>query len=186
MKSAWDYRVIKRGGEFSIYEVFYGSDGRIEAFTAEPVAPGAASLTALKTDLCFYRAALSEPALNFRALEKAVRRNGLRAGVRRRYFKLVIVASAPDTEIWLIDDGGHLVQKASGELNTGLLPGDYVVEFGLGKQTYPVPLHRSRRFTQARLEAGPTCPMPIVKLDAGPSQKSLPKHTPRGGRRVAP
>ncbi|MEO8585033.1 MAG: hypothetical protein ABI584_02630 [Acidobacteriota bacterium] len=168
MKSVWNYRVLERDGEFSIHEVYYAPNGRIEAFTTEPVAPGGGSLTALKADLRFYRTALSRPTLEYRTLERAMQRHRLRAGVRRRYFKLVIVASAPDTEIWLIDDGGHPVQKASGELNTDLLLGDYVVEFGLGTQTYPVPLHRSRRLTQARLEAGPTCPKPIIKLDAGP------------------
>ena len=58
-----------------------------------------------------------------------------------RYYKLEIVASSP------------------------ALAGFYVVEFGLGtQQCYPVHLDKPCRFTQAELEAGPTCPRPAVRL----------------------
>jgi hypothetical protein len=80
------------------------------------------------------------------------------------YHRLVIVASSPSAEIWLSDDAGHLVQKAIGELKTSLLPGNYVVEFGLGNPTYPIPLMRASRYTQSELEAGPTCARPILQL----------------------
>ena len=81
-----------------------------------------------------------------------------------QYYKLEIVASAPATEIWLGDDAGHLVQKEVGALKTSLLPGFYVVEFGLGTFTYPIKLDEPRRYTQAELEAGPTCTRPAVRL----------------------
>jgi len=48
------------------------------------------------------------------------------------YHDLVIVATSRTTDIWLADDGGHLVQKEIGTLRTSLLPGYYTVEFGLG------------------------------------------------------
>lgn len=80
------------------------------------------------------------------------------------YHKLVILASSPTTEIWLGDDGGSLVQKEGGEMRTSLLPGHYVVEFGLGAPTYPIPLLKDSRYTQAELEAGPTCPRPVFQL----------------------
>jgi hypothetical protein len=80
------------------------------------------------------------------------------------YYKLVIVASSSATEIWLGDDAGHLVQKAVGELRTSLLPGDYVVEFGLGTSPYPIHLTQASRYTQTELEAGPTCLRPIPQL----------------------
>jgi 6-phosphogluconate dehydrogenase (decarboxylating) len=81
---------------------------------------------------------------------------------------LMILASSQATEIWLADDEGSLVQKAVGKLETDLLPGDYVVEFGLGATTYPVALRRSRTFTQRQLEGGPTCPRPVFKLKSCP------------------
>lgn len=56
------------------------------------------------------------------------------------YFDLQITADAPTTEIWLGDDEGHLVQKEVGELQTSLMPGDYIVEFGLGTVCYPIHL----------------------------------------------
>jgi hypothetical protein len=80
------------------------------------------------------------------------------------YFKLVIVATSPTTEIWLGDDAGYLVQKEVGELRTSLLPGDYVVEFGLGTSPYAVHLVKASRYTQTELEAGPTCSRPVPQL----------------------
>jgi hypothetical protein len=80
------------------------------------------------------------------------------------YFKLVIIATSPATEIWLGDDAGYLVQQEVGELRTSLLPGDYVGEFGLGSSAYPIHLAQARRYTQTELEAGPTCSRPIPQL----------------------
>lgn len=80
------------------------------------------------------------------------------------YYKLVVVATSPITEIWLGDDNGHLVQKEVGALRTSLLPGHYTVEFGLGTPSYPVHLTKASRYTQTELAAGPTCSRPIPKL----------------------
>jgi hypothetical protein len=80
------------------------------------------------------------------------------------YFKLVIVATSPITEIWLGDDAGHLVQKEIGALKTSLVPGYYVVEFGLGTSPYPIHLLKASRYTQTELETGPTCLRPIPQL----------------------
>jgi len=80
-----------------------------------------------------------------------------------RYHRLIIKAS-PHTDIWLADDDGHLVQKECGTLDTSLLPGDYVVEFGLGTQTYPIHLRKDSEYSQAEIQTGPSCPRPEVKL----------------------
>lgn len=81
----------------------------------------------------------------------------------RCYHHLVIRASR-GTEIWLADDDGHLVQKEVGTLDTSLLPGHYVVEFGLGTQTYPIHLVKDSEYSQAEIQAGPSCPRPLIKL----------------------
>ena len=81
------------------------------------------------------------------------------------YHTLVIVASSPTTKVWLGDDAGHLVQMEVGTLNTSVLQGEYVVEFELGSPTYPVRLLRASSYTQAELEAGPTCPRPIPSFE---------------------
>ena len=86
------------------------------------------------------------------------------ARARPVYYKLVIVAASPATEIWLGDGAGHLVQKVVGELRTSLLPGHYLVEFGLGTPTYPIHLAKASRYTQSELEAGPSCSRPIPQL----------------------
>jgi repressor LexA len=84
-------------------------------------------------------------------------------GSARRYHRLVIRAS-PRTDIWLADDGGHLVQKELGTLDTSLVPGRYVVEFGLDRQTYPIHLVQDSEYSQAEIEDGPSCPRPEIKL----------------------
>src|SRR6476646_8786932 len=86
------------------------------------------------------------------------------AKTKPTYYKLVILASSSATEIWLGDDAGHLVQKEIGEMNTSLLAGHYVVEFGLGTSPYPIHLKNDSRYTQSELEAGSTCPRPRLRL----------------------
>jgi hypothetical protein len=83
---------------------------------------------------------------------------------RRTYHGLTIVASTPRTEIWLGDDRGHLVQMEVGALRTSLLPGRYVVSFGLKAPTYSISLRKPVRTSQRQLEAGPTCPRPVPQL----------------------
>lgn len=81
-----------------------------------------------------------------------------------QYFQLEIAASSSETEIWLGDTAGYLVQKAVGTLKTGLIPGDYVVEFGLGTLVYPIHLDKDRATTQAELLTGPICTRPVFSL----------------------
>jgi hypothetical protein len=80
------------------------------------------------------------------------------------YYDLVIVASSRATEIWLADDGGHLVQKEVGTLRSSLLPGYYTVEFGLGDPKYPILLTKASRYTQVELTALGPCPRPKIRL----------------------
>ena len=84
---------------------------------------------------------------------------------QRKYFNLVIEADMPEEEIWLGDDEGHFVQKAVGVLNTDLLPGNYVVEFGLKTTTYPVALRAPLHLTEREIRSGQSCPRPQVRLD---------------------
>jgi len=84
-----------------------------------------------------------------------------------KYFRLVIEADARDGPIWLADDGGHLVQKAIGVLDTHILPGQYVVDSALGGPTYPVTLKGGLRLTEGEMRSGPSCPRPKVRLIGG-------------------
>ncbi len=72
----------------------------------------------------------------------------------KTYYELVIEAESPGTEIWLGDDEGHFVQKEVGSLSTSLLPGLYVVEFGLGAPQYEINLAGDRHHTEKELKAG--------------------------------
>jgi hypothetical protein len=67
--------------------------------------------------------------------------------------ELVIVADAPSTEIWLGNDHGHLIQRATGALQAMLVPGDYTVEFGLGAFPYPIRLEQATHYKESELVA---------------------------------
>lgn len=95
---------------------------------------------------------------------------------QRCYHRLLILAS-PHTDIWLGDDDGHLVLKERGTLDARLVPGHYVVEFGLGSRTYPIQLVKDSEYSQAQIETWPPCPRPAVKL-ARP-------YTPKQGQYLA-
>lgn len=92
-------------------------------------------------------------------------------------YRRLIIKASPRTDIWLADDAGHLVQKERGTLDTSLLEGHYVVEFGLGTQTYPIHLVRNSVYSQAEIQAGPSCPRPEVKC--------APAYTPKQGQYLA-
>jgi hypothetical protein len=80
------------------------------------------------------------------------------------YFEVVIVARSPDTDIWLGDDRGHLVQKSEGTLETSIRPGHYTVEFGLGTRTFPLRVTENVRWTEEDISTGPSCPRPIPSI----------------------
>ena len=73
------------------------------------------------------------------------------------YHRLIVVAD-PKTEIWLVDDSWHAVQRAVGTLDTSVLHGRYFIELGAAGPravAYPVELSGDLRLTPAMLEAGP-------------------------------
>ena len=76
-----------------------------------------------------------------------------RADRKREACELVIVADSPDTDIWLGNDHGHLIQRATGTLTASLVPGEYTVEFGLGSFPYPIRLEQASQYRQAELVA---------------------------------
>jgi len=80
------------------------------------------------------------------------------------YYDLVIVAESPDTEIWLGDDEGYFVQKATGTLSSSLQPGMYIVEFGLDTPQYEIDLSSDSHYTERQLTAGASTPRRIPKF----------------------
>jgi hypothetical protein len=74
------------------------------------------------------------------------------------YYDLVIVAESPDTEIWLGDDAGYFVQKETGTLASRLLPGIYIVAFGLGTPQYAIDLSAASHYTERQVTAGASTP----------------------------
>jgi repressor LexA len=92
-------------------------------------------------------------------------------------YRRLIVRASPRTDIWLADDNGHLVQKERGTLDTSLLPGHYVIEFGLSTQTCPIHLVKDSEYSQAEIQAGPSCPRPKIKL--------APSYTAKQGQYLA-
>ena len=81
------------------------------------------------------------------------------------YYELTINAAEPETEIWLIDENGHPVQKGIGTLSTHVLGGTYFIAFGLkARRCCSISLDTSVLTSQAELEASGTCPRPTVRF----------------------
>jgi hypothetical protein len=80
------------------------------------------------------------------------------------YYDLVIVAESPDTEIWLGDHEGYFVQRETGTLSSSLLPGMYIVAFGLGTPQYEIDLSADSHYTERKLTAGESTPQRIPKF----------------------
>lgn len=80
----------------------------------------------------------------------------------------MVNATEPKTDIWLVDDHWHPVQKASGTLKTSVLAGRYFIEIGAAGPAYAVELTSDKRLTQQELEAGPSLlrQAPILLDDA--------------------
>ena len=83
---------------------------------------------------------------------------------KQMYHKLVIEASNESTEIWLGDDEGHFVQKGVSVLNTSLLPGNYIVQFGLGSDAYPIKLDNDKKITESQITNGSSCIRPVPNI----------------------
>jgi hypothetical protein len=64
--------------------------------------------------------------------------------MKKTYHRLVIKAPR-DTDIWLSDTDGYLVQKETGNIDTSLLPGDYFAQLGIDGEKLPVRLDRDLR-----------------------------------------
>lgn len=81
------------------------------------------------------------------------------------YYELTINATEPETEIWLVDENGHPVQKGTGSLSTHVLGGKYFIEFGLGSgRCCLINLNKETIITQALLEASGTYPRPTIRF----------------------
>ena len=77
----WNYRMMVKGGQVAVHEVFYSADGRIDGYTADPVFPHAADPEEWAEEFERYRRALSKPLLDFAALEaEAAQRRQERSG----------------------------------------------------------------------------------------------------------
>ena len=59
----WNYRVMQKGDQFAIHEVFYREDGSIQGFSESPVFPRAESVEQLAEELKRYALAIEEPVL---------------------------------------------------------------------------------------------------------------------------
>ena len=61
----WEYRVMDRGGELAIYEVYYHDDGSVHGYSETPTFPAAGSISALRANCDLYLAALQKPILPY-------------------------------------------------------------------------------------------------------------------------
>lgn len=61
----WEYRVMSRGGELAIYEVYYDPDGRVTACSSLPTFPAGPTRDELRANCELYVAALEKPVLEY-------------------------------------------------------------------------------------------------------------------------
>jgi hypothetical protein len=61
----WEYRVLARGDELAIYEVYYYEDGRVQGYSSTPTYPAGATAEELRANCELYVAALGKPILNY-------------------------------------------------------------------------------------------------------------------------
>jgi len=62
---SWNYRVMDRDGELSIYEVYYREDGTVEGYSAAPTFPAGETVEALRENCLQYLSALEKPTLRY-------------------------------------------------------------------------------------------------------------------------
>ena len=80
----WNYRVIEHDGQYAIYEAYYRKNGSIEYVTEGACFPAGESLSGLRDDMRYYRAALSKPVLKMATLEKLFERRRKQHEARSR------------------------------------------------------------------------------------------------------
>ena len=73
---------------------------------------------------------------------------------KESYHRLVVTANEMTTDIYVADDEGNFVQKEMGVLATRLLPGKYVVHFGLHGNPIPVDLNDTVVFAEKDIAHG--------------------------------
>jgi hypothetical protein len=75
--SHWNYRVMRKDGQYAVHEVFYEDDGRVSGYTTDPVFPRADSLEELADEFQRYRRALDETVLDYERPDADAKRTDL-------------------------------------------------------------------------------------------------------------
>ncbi len=66
--TTWNYRILKRGEDYGIYEVYYDQAGIPKVKSVEPIAPAAESLEELSNCLDLFFEALHKDVLEYETL----------------------------------------------------------------------------------------------------------------------
>lgn len=69
MMDIWDYRVIKRGNSYGIYEVHYNNEGYPASAGAQPVTVENSDIPTLTSTCVHIISALTKPVLDFKIFE---------------------------------------------------------------------------------------------------------------------
>ncbi len=69
-KMTWNYRITKIDGFYSIREVYYDEEGKIESWTEDSVGIGGEFLEELKSDFEYYKKAFEKEVIDLDLLEQ--------------------------------------------------------------------------------------------------------------------
>jgi hypothetical protein len=69
--SSWNYRVVLRAGEFSIYSAYYDDNGHCHSISVDPAHLYGDTPDELAAELERFKAALAKPVLQYEELDKA-------------------------------------------------------------------------------------------------------------------
>ena len=61
----WNHRIVKRGDDYGIHEVYYDDDGEVEGLTADAISLVSEDVMELRNDWLMIASALFKPVIDY-------------------------------------------------------------------------------------------------------------------------
>ena len=73
MKSYWNYRIVNDNGFYTIREIYYNKNNRIEAISINPMHPSGTNPISIKEDINLMLKAFDKPILTIQEINKQIK-----------------------------------------------------------------------------------------------------------------